>query len=263
MAAANNTLEETIALITGMNAVVQNPEVVGTALKTVSMYLRAAKTEAEEAGESVDGMASSVSELRNELLTLTGGKVDIMLDDKSFKSTYQIMKELSEVWEDLSDIDTANILELIGGKRNATAITSLLTNFEDAEAALLTASDAAGSATIENEKYLDSIAGKVDQLTASFEAMSASVLDSSIVKWVVDLGTALINAVAKLQELSLLLLRLRQVFLRSTLIPPQFIRAILTSNIVALVVTWQKLYTLKLTAIHMQRWMLVRATIPH
>lgn len=205
MAAANNTLEETIALITGMNAVVQNPEVVGTALKTVSMYLRAAKTEAEETGESVDGMASSVSELRNELLTLTGGKVDIMLNDKSFKSTYQIMKELSEVWEDLSDIDTANILELIGGKRNATAITSLLTNFEDAEAALLTASDAAGSATIENEKYLDSIAGKVDQLTASFEAMSASVLDSSIVKWVVDLGTALINAVAKLQELSLLL----------------------------------------------------------
>lgn len=205
MAAANNSLEETIALITGMNAVVQNPEVVGTALKTVSMYLRAAKTEAEEAGESVDGMASSVSELRNELLTLTGGKVDIMLDDKSFKSTYEIMKELSEVWEDLSDIDTANILELIGGKRNATALTSLLTNFEDAEAALLTASDAAGSATIENEKYLDSIAGKVDQLTASFEAMSASILDSSVVKWIVDLGTALVNCIATLQQLNLLL----------------------------------------------------------
>lgn len=61
-------------------------------------------------------MANSVSELRQELLTLTHGKVDIMVDDQTFKSTYQIMKELSEVWNDLADIDTANILELIGGK---------------------------------------------------------------------------------------------------------------------------------------------------
>ena len=45
------------------------------------MYLRAAKTEAEEAGESTDGMANSVSELRDELLQLTGGKVDIQIDE--------------------------------------------------------------------------------------------------------------------------------------------------------------------------------------
>ena len=205
LAAANNSLEESIALVTGMNAVIQNPEVVGTALKTVSMYLRAAKTEAEETGEATDGMANSVSELRDELLTLTNNKVDIMLDDKSFKSTYQIMKELSEVWSELSDIDAANILELIGGKRNATAITSLLTNFKDAEKSLATASDAAGSAMAENEKYLDSIAGKVDQFTASFEAMSANIVDSSIVKFVVDLGTGLVNVISSLQEANLLL----------------------------------------------------------
>jgi TP901 family phage tail tape measure protein len=34
LAAANNTLDESIALITASNVVVQNPEVVGTALKT-------------------------------------------------------------------------------------------------------------------------------------------------------------------------------------------------------------------------------------
>ena len=91
MAAANNTLDESIALITAANTVVQNPEHVGTTLKTVSMYLRAAKTEAEEAGESTDGMAASVSELRESLLALTGGKVDIQIDEDTFKSTYQIM----------------------------------------------------------------------------------------------------------------------------------------------------------------------------
>ena len=161
LAAAGNTLNQSIALVTGMNAVVQDPEKVGTALKTISMYLRAAKTEAEEAGESTEGMANSVSELRSELLTLTKGRVDIMLDDKTFKSTYEVMKDLSEVWNSLADIDQANILELIGGKRNANAVTSLLTNFEDAEEALQTAAKASGSALAENEKYLDSIAGKL------------------------------------------------------------------------------------------------------
>lgn len=164
-----------------------------TALKTISMYLRAAKTEAEEAGESTDGMANSVSELREELLTLTKGKVDIMLDDKTFKSTYEIMKDLSKIWEDLADIDKANIIELIGGKRNANAITSLLTNFEDAENALQTASTAAGSAYAENEKYLDSIAGKISILQSKFETFSNNLIDSGAVKFVVDLGSGLLT----------------------------------------------------------------------
>ena len=45
------------------------------------MYLRAAKAELEEAGESTDGMATSVSKLRESILALTKGQVDIMLDE--------------------------------------------------------------------------------------------------------------------------------------------------------------------------------------
>ncbi|MBO6289151.1 MAG: phage tail tape measure protein, partial [Alphaproteobacteria bacterium] len=98
MKAAGNTIDETIALAAAANTVVQDPDKVGTTLKTVSMFLRAAKTEAEEAGESTDGMASSVSKLRDEILALTGNKVDIQIDDDTFKSTYQILKELSALW---------------------------------------------------------------------------------------------------------------------------------------------------------------------
>lgn len=205
LAAAGNSLNQSIALVTGMNAVVQDPEKVGTALKTISMYLRAAKTEAEEAGESTDGMASSVSELRKELLTLTKGRVDIMLDDKKFKSTYEIMKDLSKVWGDLADIDQANILELIGGKRNANAVTSLLTNFEDAEKALQTAAQASGSALAENEKYLDSIAGKLSVFQSKFETFSTDLVDSGAVKFVIDLGSGLLTLLDLLTQIYALL----------------------------------------------------------
>ena len=96
LAAGNNTLDESIALVTAANSVVQNADVVGTTMKTVSMYLRAAKTEAEEAGESTEGMADSVSELRQELLSLTKGKVDIQVDDDTFKKAYKETKPIKK-----------------------------------------------------------------------------------------------------------------------------------------------------------------------
>ena len=43
--AANNTIDESIALITAANTVVQDPAQVGTAFKTISMRIRGAKTE--------------------------------------------------------------------------------------------------------------------------------------------------------------------------------------------------------------------------
>lgn len=160
------------------------------------MYLRAAKTEAEESGESTEGMADSVSELRSEILALTGNRVDIQLTKDQFKSTYQIAKELSEVWHDLSDITQANILERIGGKRNGSVIASLLTNFQDTEKALKTSQNASGSALAENEKYLNSIQGKLDVLKATGQSISIDLLDSDAVKMVLDFA----NAIGKLTD---------------------------------------------------------------
>ena len=80
------------------------------------MYLRASKTEAEAAGESTDGMADSVSKLREEIKSLTGNKADIMADDNTYKSSFQILKELSQVWDQLTDVSQANILEKLAGK---------------------------------------------------------------------------------------------------------------------------------------------------
>lgn len=192
--AAGNTLDESIALITAANTTIQNPEKVGTALKTISMYLRAAKTEAEEAGESTEGMADSVSELRDELLALTGGRVDIQIDEDTFKSTYQILKDLSEVWGDLSDISQANITELIGGKRNANVISALLQDFEIAEDVISKTATASGSALEENAKVLESIQGKINVFKATFQELSNNLIGSDLVKMVVDIGTSVISA---------------------------------------------------------------------
>jgi TP901 family phage tail tape measure protein len=200
MHAANNTLDETIALATAANTVVQDPEKVGTTLKTVSMFLRAAKTDAEAAGESTEGMANSISELREEILALTGGAVDIQIDENTYKSTYQILQELSNVYDKLTDVSQANLLELLGGKRNSNVVAALLENFTVAEEALATSADSAGSAMAENEKYLDSINGKISILKASFEELSTNFIDSQFIKDIVEAGTNLLNVLNSVGE---------------------------------------------------------------
>lgn len=200
MKAAGNTLDQTIALTAAANTIVQNPESVGTTLKTVSMYLRAAKTEAEEAGESTDGMANSVSELRDEILALTGNKVDIQIDENTYKSTYDILKELSEVWENLTDITKANITELVGGKRNSNVVSAILENFSVAEKALETSANSAGSAMEENEKYLNSIQGRIEIMKASFEELAQNIISSDLVRFFVDAANKLLEFVNLITE---------------------------------------------------------------
>ena len=106
MYAANNTMEETIGLVTAANTVVQDPDSVGTAFKTISMRIRGATTELEEAGLETEGMAESTASLRKEIMALSG--VDIMQDENTFKSTYDILDELATKWSDLTDIQQAN-----------------------------------------------------------------------------------------------------------------------------------------------------------
>jgi TP901 family phage tail tape measure protein len=191
MSAAGNTYQETLSLAAAVNGVLQDADTSGTYLKTLSMYLRASKTDAENAGIATDGMASSVSELRSELKQLAG--VDIMKDDNTFKSTYQIMKELSEVWKDLSDTTQANITELIAGKRGGQSTSALLNNFSVAEDAMKQALNSSGSAMRENQTYMDSLQAKLNQLDSAFQKFSTDLMKSDIPKFFVDLATVFVD----------------------------------------------------------------------
>lgn len=192
---SGNTIDESIALITAANSVVQNPEQVGTALKTLSLRLRGAKVELEEAGEDVDGMATSVSSLQEKLLALTHGKVNIMADATTFKNTTQILREMSTAWEDMTDIERAAALELMGGKRQANILASIIKNYDTVDNVIETSLNSQNSAYEENIKWMDSIEGKVTKFTNTVQTMWKNELGSDAIKTVVDIGTALVKVV--------------------------------------------------------------------
>lgn len=191
MAAANNTIDETIALITAADTVVQDATSVGNAFKTISMRIRGATTEMEQAGLDMEGMASSTAKLREEIMALSG--VDIMIDDNTFKSTYQIIEELAAKWGELSDIQQASITELIAGKRQGNIISAVMENFDIAQEALNSSLESSGSAMEEYNTYLEGIEAKTNQFKAAFEALSLTVINSDFLKWIIESGTDVIT----------------------------------------------------------------------
>lgn len=193
LSAAGNTLDESIGLIVAANNVLQDPETVGTSLRTIAMRLRNTAGELETLGEDADGAAESVTKLQTQLLNLTGGKVDIMANADTFKSTYAIMQELAGVWNEISDKAKADITRLVAGTRQGNALNAILTNMAEGSKATSTALNSLGSATAENEKYLNSIKGRMAELSAEFETLSKNTVDSDLIKWFVDAGTSILE----------------------------------------------------------------------
>ena len=189
LAAGNNDLSESIALITTANTIAQDPTTVGQGIKTVSLRLRSTKTELEELGEDAEGAAENVSKLREQMLALTG--VDIQLDDSTYKSTYQILLEISKVWGRLDDLSRSSVLEQLFGKRQANIGAAILENGELLEKVYKTsesASDGIGSAMREQEEYAKSVQYSIDTLKAAYQDFADTVINSDLVKNV--LGTA-------------------------------------------------------------------------
>ena len=194
---AGNTLDQSIGMIVAANDVAQDPESVGNALKVLSLRIRGAKTDLEQMGESTDDVAVSTSKLREQIKALTNvdgkGGFDILTKSGDFKSTYEIMEGIANVWKEMNDVDKASLLEQVAGKNRANVVSGMLDNWKDAQNAAKTAAESAGSATKENETYLDSINGKISQFTAAFEKLSKEVLDSDLIKFFIELATHIAN----------------------------------------------------------------------
>lgn len=60
------------------------------------MRIRGA-SELSEMGEDAEDVVISTAKLKDEIKALTG--VDIMLDENTFKSTYDILSEIAKVWD--------------------------------------------------------------------------------------------------------------------------------------------------------------------
>ena len=190
--AANTSLQESVALISTTNSVIQNPEKVGNMWKVVSMRIRSATSELEQAGEDTDGLVTSTADLQKMIKAMTGYDI-LESDGKTFKSIYDIVLNISKVWNNLSDLDQSSLLQALAGKQQSNALAAALSNPELLEKSYQEAMDSAGSAAEEEKKYQQSVQYTIDQTKAKLEELSADLLSSDFLKGAIDAGGKLIE----------------------------------------------------------------------
>lgn len=191
--AGRNNLNESLGIITAGNVIQQDASTTASAMKILSLRIRGAKADLEEMGESTDDLADSTSKMREELKALTG--VDIMLDENTFKSTAQIIKEIGANWSKMTDVSQAATLEKIAGKNRASTVAGLIENYQIIDDVIKAAENADNSALEENAKYIDSVDGKLQQLTNRSQEFWATVIDDKALMGGIDLLTKLIKGV--------------------------------------------------------------------
>lgn len=170
MASSGNTFEEMMGLLTAGTEVMQNAGKVANALSTISARLTA---------ENDEYIAS-----------ITGGMGTIDDQTGELRSTYDILKDLAEVYPELTSVEKQEMVEVVAGKTQRTALTSILTNFESAIGATEAALNSEGSAVEENNKRMESLSGKLTQLESAWQSLANTTVNSDFIKniltWTTD-----------------------------------------------------------------------------
>nr|DAY99029.1 MAG TPA: minor tail protein [Caudoviricetes sp.] len=200
MKEANNTLEETIALGTAATEITRDAASVGNALKTVSMRIRGYD---EETGEFIDGVA----ELEGDIADLTKSAehplgVSLFKDDAKteFKSTTELLRDISDVYDELTDKQQADLLEKLAGKRQGQIVAAILNNFSAVENSLETMTNSAGSAMNEMNIIEQSLEFKLNALKETAVGVFQNLFQTDEMGAVIDILTDLLEIFDSLTE---------------------------------------------------------------
>lgn len=202
---AGNSLEEIEALEVAGNAMVQDADVVSNSLKVLSLRLRGTAGSAlEDLGEDTEGLIEDFSKLNGKIQALTKtasnpeGVSIIDKQTKGYKSTYQILLEISKIWKSMGNMQQAELLEIIAGKTRATAAAAILESPDLLESAY---NDAMENATGAGDKAIkasmESIEKKGQQLSNNLQQIFRNLLDSDEVKKIADTLVSATDTIAQ------------------------------------------------------------------
>lgn len=156
------------------------------------------KGELEELGEEVDENVDSISKIQTHILNLTGGAVNIFDDEGNFRDIYNIMEDIAAIYDDLSDPERADLLETIAGKNRANAVQALINSWDQVAKAKDAALNAEGTAEKEQSIYMDSLKGKLDTLSATWQTFANDFLSSKTTSAAIEGLTKIIDLLDKL-----------------------------------------------------------------
>lgn len=209
---AHNDIDESIALITAGNAITQDASKTGAGLRTIALRIQGteeAKEELESLGEDTDDyVVATKSKIDQQVKDFTavasnGFKGISVLDENgNYRSTYQILQDIADVYDEIKETDKQygtnheqGLLELLAGKTRSNIAASILQNGDLLRSVYESSQNSKGSALEENEKYLDSVDGKIQQLQNRLQELAFTLLDDDLLKGAISGLTTILELI--------------------------------------------------------------------
>lgn len=201
MSAMNSTLEENIALFTAAQEIVQNDSQVGNAIRTISMRIRGYDEETEQLSEDLVNIAGEVIELTKTASNSQG--ISLFTDETQteYKSVYQYLKEISEIYDELGAKQQQKLMDKLFGKMRANVGQAILQNFEAAEKAMNNMADSAGNADAEMEIIKQSLEYKLNALKETGVGIFQELFPREDIGVAIDALTGLLSIIGALTSL--------------------------------------------------------------
>lgn len=145
-----------------------------TECKSISMNLAKMKN-------TVDGIKPKLKSMIKEV---TG--VNITDINGQMRSTYDIMVDISKVWDKLTVNQKALLGQEIAGKHQAQVFYSLMENGKDLEKIYETAKHSQGSAMAEQITYMSSLKGKLNELHQNIKGIFLDLSNTDLLKGMIS-----------------------------------------------------------------------------
>lgn len=187
-------------MLTGMSEITQSAPEAGNALKILAMRVRGYDEQTDSYTNDTEELSGAIADLTK--TAKTPGGISLFTDDtkQTYKDTYTLMEQISEIYDDLTDKNKAELLEKLAGKNRGNQIAALIQSFQSGQVqkAYQDTLNAEGSAQQEQDRWLDSIEAKQQQFQAAFQKMATTTLSSDVFKGFVDGGTSAVNVFTNL-----------------------------------------------------------------
>ena len=144
-------------------------------------------------GANVTQLAQNAKEFD---ITVNGATKTIQLwndEGTDMLNTYDVLKQISEVWDDMTNAEKASLAVDLAKKTQMDTFLAVMGNFDDAEKAYTTSLLAEGSALEENAKYMESIEAHQKKLQQAWSELVLSAPFEELEKTLLDVGTAILK----------------------------------------------------------------------
>lgn len=193
MAAMGSTLEENIALFTAAQEITQDASKVGNALRTISMRIRGYDEETEQLSDELADISGEVINLTKTASNMQGVSLFTDATQTEYKSIYQYLKEISEIYDELDAKSQQALMEKLFGKMRTSIGQAIIQNFGAAEKAMDNMAKSAGNADAEMEVITQSLEFKLNALKETGVGIFQNMFPQSEIGGAIDLLTGLLQ----------------------------------------------------------------------